>query len=79
MSYFREKFDSTGYREDFIAKKLDIDRRTLQRWLKLEKVDQAMKVLELLNICDVHMCDILNIYHKTDKFECKYCKNKKDT
>lgn len=77
MTYLEKKFDNTGLRKDYVAKKLDITERTLNRYLKFETIEHAMKFMELLHISGVHMCDALNIYYKTTRFECEDCKNNK--
>jgi hypothetical protein len=50
MNFFEELFLKTGYRQDFIADKLDIKKRTLQNWLKLENIEYSF----------------LNTYYKTN-------------
>ena len=76
MNFLQEHFHKTGYKQYFIAGKLGITEKTLTGWLSLKGIDFSIKFLELLNICEMHQCDFLNLYHQTDKFSCPYCKSK---
>jgi hypothetical protein len=70
-------FDKTGLKQVYVAEKLDIEPRTLQNWLKMKDIEFTVKFIQLLHICNIHTCDFLNMYYKTDEYECKYCKLKK--
>ena len=77
MNYLQEKLHKTGYKQCFIADKLEITEKTLNNWLNLKGIDFSIKFLELLDICEIHQCDFLNTYYQTDKYSCKYCETKK--
>jgi len=79
MNFLQEQFRKTGFKQCFIAEKLDITDKTMTNWLGLKGIDFSIKFLEFLNICGMHQCDFLNLYHETDKFSCEYCKDKKRT
>lgn len=65
----REKFEKTGYKQVYIAEKLDIQPRTLQNWLNLKDIEFTVKFMELLYICKIELHEFLNMYYSTVRYK----------
>ena len=70
MNILQEKFQQTGLKQNFVAKKLDVTEKTIGRWINMEGIEFSVKFVEFLHMCNICPFEFLNVYHNTFKYKC---------
>lgn len=54
------------YNVNEVAKKLDIPRSTIYRWINLQNIDNTVKFMEFLRYLNIDYNEFINWYKKKD-------------
>lgn len=69
LTYLKEEIKNQGYSIIGISKNLEIEYRTLQRWIKYENVEYVIKFLKLLKKLDITIDQFIEEYEQEIKKE----------